>query len=148
MDACRFCTVPFFCWHDLGAWTNYNGITDSTGNFLGFLSSFVNASFSFIGVETVVITAAEAVNPHEAIPKVARRVTYRIALFYILGALLIGLIVDPNNSALTSGSGNADSSPWVIAIREAGIHALPSIVNACILVSAWSAGNSYCWVGS
>ncbi|KAH8699030.1 putative amino acid permease [Talaromyces proteolyticus] len=141
-------SIGFRYWHNPGAWTNYNGITGPTGHFLGFLSSFVNASFSFIGVETVVITAAEAVDPHTAIPKAARRVTYRIAFFYVLGAFLIGLIVSPENSDLTSDSGNANSSPFVIAIREAGINVLPSIVNACILVSAWSAGNSYCWVGS
>ncbi|KAJ5191804.1 Proline-specific permease [Penicillium cinerascens] len=140
--------IGFRFWHDPGAWTDYNGITGSTGHFLGFLSSFVNASFSFIGVETVVITAAESVDPHRAIPKAARRVTYRIAFFYILGALLIGIIVSPNAKDLTSGSDNANSSPFVIAIKEAGISALPSIVNACILVAAWSAGNSYCWVGS
>jgi amino acid transporter len=141
-------SIGFRYWNNPGAWTNYNGITGSTGHFLGFLASFVNASFSFIGVETVVITAAESVDPHRAIPKAARRVTYRIAFFYVLGALLIGIIVDPRNKDLVSGSGNANSSPFVIAIKEAGISALPSIVNACILVSAWSAGNSYCWVGS
>lgn len=141
-------TIGFRFWHNPGPWTNYNGITGPTGHFLGFLSSFVNASFSFIGVETVVIAAAESVDPHRAIPKAASRVTYRIAFFYILGALLIGLIVNPANKALTSGSENANSSPFVIAIKEAGINALPSIVNACILISAWSAGNSYCWVGS
>ncbi|KAK4939850.1 hypothetical protein LTR10_019917 [Elasticomyces elasticus] len=92
--------------------------------------------------------AAEAENPHRSIPRAARRVTYRIAFFYILGALLIGMIVDPRNPALVSGTGNANSSPFVIAIKDAGIHALPSIVNACILISAWSAGNSYCWVSS
>jgi len=141
-------TIGFRFWHHPGPWTNYNGITGPTGHFLGFLSSFVNASFSFIGVETVVITAAESVDPHRAIPKAARRVTYRIAFFYILGALLIGIIVSPQNKALTSGSDNANSSPFVVAIKEAGISALPSIVNACILIAAWSAGNSYCWVGS
>ncbi|PYH98467.1 amino acid permease [Aspergillus ellipticus CBS 707.79] len=141
-------TIGFRYWHKPGAWTNYNGITGPAGHFLGFLSAFVNASFSFVGVETVVITAAESVDPHYSIPKAARRVTYRIAFFYILGALLIGMIVDPTNSNLVSGSGNANSSPWVIAIKQAGITALPSIVNACVLISAWSAGNSYCWVGS
>ncbi|KAF7591433.1 hypothetical protein BBP40_001594 [Aspergillus hancockii] len=140
--------IGFRYWNNPGPWTNYNGITGPTGHFLGFLSSFVNASFSFIGVETVVITAAESVDPHRAIPKAARRVTYRIAFFYILGALLIGIIVDPRNAGLVSGSDNANSSPFVIAIKEAGINALPSIVNACILIAAWSAGNSYCWVGS
>jgi amino acid transporter len=140
--------IGFRYWNNPGPWVDYNGITGSTGHFLGFLSAFVNASFSFIGVETVVIAAAESVDPHRAIPKATSRVTYRIGLFYILGALLIGLVVDPRTSDLISGSGNANSSPWVIAIKQAGIPALPSIVNACILVSAWSAGNSYCWVGS
>lgn len=140
--------IGFRYWHDPGAWVNYNGITGSKGHFLGFLAAFVNASFSFIGVEVVVITAAESMNPHGAIPKSASRVTYRIGLFYVLGALLIGLIVDPTNPGLVSGTGNANSSPWVIAIKQAGIAVLPSIVNACILVSAWSAGSSYCWVGS
>lgn len=140
--------IGFRYWNDPGPWVDYNGITGSTGAFLGLLSSFVNASFSFIGVETVVITAAESIDPHRAIPRAAGLVTYRIGFFYILGALLIGMTVDPRNPDLVSDTGNAASSPWVIAIKEAGIVALPSIVNACILISAWSAGNSYCWVGS
>ncbi|GAM91577.1 hypothetical protein ANO11243_096290 [Dothideomycetidae sp. 11243] len=129
-------------------WTDFAGIHGSSGHFLGFLSAFVNAAFSYVGIETVVIGAAESVDPHRAIPRAAKRVTYRIGFFYILGAFLIGMVVSPSNPALVSGSGNAKSSPWVIAIHQAGIPALPSIVNACILVSAWSAGNSYCWVGS
>ncbi|KAJ5947850.1 hypothetical protein N7466_000865 [Penicillium verhagenii] len=140
--------IGFRFWNNPGAWVDYDGITGASGHFCGFVSSFVNASFSFIGIECVVITAAESVDPHRAIPKAARRVTYRIAFFYILGAFLIGIIVSPTNPLLTSGADNARSSPFVIAIQEAGITALPSIVNACILVSAWSAGNSYCWVGS
>ncbi|KAI1621554.1 putative amino acid permease [Exophiala viscosa] len=141
-------SIGFRYWNNPGAWTDFNGVTGPIGHFLGFLAAFTNAAFSFIGVETVVVAAAEAENPHPAIPRAARRVTYRIAFFYILGALLIGMIVDPRNPALVSGSGNANSSPFVIAIKDAGIHALPSIVNACILISAWSAGNSYCWVSS
>lgn len=140
--------IGFYYWYDPGAWTNYNGIKGSTGHFLGVLSALVNASFSFIGVETVVISAAESRHPHRDIPKAAKRVTLRIGFFYILGALLIGMIVDPNNPNLVSDTGNANSSPWVIAIQQAGITVLPSIINACILISAWSAGNSYCWVGS
>lgn len=141
-------TIGFRYWNNPGAWTDYNGITGSTGHFLGFCSAFVNASFTYLGIETFIITAGESQDPHRSIPKAAKRVTIRIAFFYIVGTLLIGMIIDPRNLALISGSGNANSSPFVIAIKEAGISALPSIVNACILVSAWSAGNSYCWVSS
>ncbi|KZF20858.1 putative amino acid permease [Xylona heveae TC161] len=140
--------IGFHYWNNPGAWTNFNGITGPSGHFCGFVAAFVNASFSFIGVETVVITAAEAIDPHRSIPKAAKRVTFRIGFFYILGAFLIGIIVASNNPNLVSGTGNANSSPFVIAIKEAGISVLPSIVNACILVSSWSAANSYCWVGS
>ncbi|KAI1630166.1 putative amino acid permease [Exophiala viscosa] len=141
-------SIGFRYWKNPGAWTNYNGITGSTGHFLGFCSAFVNASFTYLGIETFIITAGESQDPHRSIPKAAKRVTFRIAFFYITGALLIGMIIDPRNPALVSGTGNANSSPFVIAIKEAGISALPSIVNACILISAWSAGNSYCWVAS
>ena len=140
--------IGFRYWNNPGPWTNYLGITGSSGHFLGFLAAFVNASFSYIGIETVVIAAAESIDPHYAIPRAANRVTYRIGFFYVLGSFLIGLIVSSANPDLVSGSGNANSSPFVIAIQQAGIKVLPSIVNACILISAWSAGNSYCWVGS
>ncbi|RDW90970.1 hypothetical protein BP5796_02135 [Coleophoma crateriformis] len=140
--------VGFRYWNNPGPFTDYNGIKGSTGHFLAFFSAFINASFSFIGVETVVVAAAETVNPHKSIPKAVHRVTYRILFFYVLGALLIGMIIPSNDPSLVSGSGNANSSPFVIAIKNSGIQVLPSIVNACILTSAWSAGNSYCYIGA
>lgn len=45
--------IGFQYWRNPGAFTEYTGIAGSTGHFLGFMSAFVNASFSFIGVETV-----------------------------------------------------------------------------------------------
>lgn len=140
--------IGFRYWKDPGPFTQYNGIPGSTGQFLAFFSALINASFSFIGVETVVVAAAETENPHKSIPKAVHRVTYRILFFYVLGTLLIGMTVASNNPDLISGSGNSNSSPWVIAIKNSGISVLPSIINACILTSAWSAANSYCYIGS
>lgn len=140
--------IGFRYWKNPGPFTDYNGIKGSTGHFLAFFSAMINASFSFIGVETVVVAAAETINPHRSIPKAVHRVTYRIMFFYVLGTLLIGMIIPSNDPALVSGSGNANSSPFVIAIKNSGIQVLPSIINACILVSAWSAGNSYCYIGA
>lgn len=140
--------IGFRYWKDPGPFVDYDGITGATGHFLGFFSSFINASFSFIGVETVVVAAGETINPHRSIPKAVYRVTYRIFFFYVIGTFLIGMIVASNDPALTSDTGNANSSPFVIAIQNAGISVLPDIINACILVSAWSASNSYCYIGA
>lgn len=36
----------------------------------------------------------------------------------IIGALLVGMLVPYDDPRLVSGTGNANSSPWVIAIRN------------------------------
>jgi yeast amino acid transporter len=42
----------------------------------------------------------------------------------------------------------AGSSPFVVGIQNAGISTLPSIVNAIIIMSAWSSGNSFLYISS
>lgn len=110
--------------------------------------SSINAAYTFIGIECVAIAAAESTNPSRHVPKAIRRVVWRILFFYIFGVLIVGMIVSANNPLLTSDTGDANSSPFVIAIRDAGIPVLPSFINACILTSAWSAGNAYLWTAS
>ncbi|KAJ7068002.1 amino acid permease [Mycena amicta] len=84
----------------------------------------------------------EAKNPRRNLPKAIKRVYIRILLFYIGGVIIIGLLVPSNEARLNLADGTAASSPFVIAIERAGIKALPSIINACLLTSAWSAGSS------
>ena len=98
--------IGFRYWKNPGPFTDYNGITGSTGHFLAFLSAFVNASYSYIGIETVVVAAAETANPHRSIPKAVHRVTYRLLFFYVTGALLVGMIVSSNAPELVSESEN------------------------------------------
>ena len=68
-------------------------------------------------------------------------------LVYITSAFLIGLLVSPTNPSLNLAS-TAAKSPFVIAIKEAGITALPSIINAALLTSAWSACIAHMYVSS
>jgi yeast amino acid transporter len=75
-------------------------------------------------------------------------VFWRIVIFYILGILITGMLVPFNDPNLLNGSGTATQSPYVIAIRRAGIHTLPSIINAAIFTSAFSAGNSFLFCSS
>lgn len=133
--------------------------------FIGILSVLVQAAFSFQGMELVAIAASETESPRRNIAKAVRRVFFRIAMFYVLGILITGMIVPSNDPKLLSKSGNAASSPYVIAMSNAGIKGewyhkswvldfeyrfvvLPSIVNAGIFTSAFSAGNSFLFCSS
>lgn len=60
---------------------------------------------------------------------------------------LLKHVVTPNNYGVAA-AGNAAQSPYVIAMTRAGIHTLPSIVNAAIFTSAFSAGNSFLFCAS
>ncbi|KAI0269710.1 amino acid permease-domain-containing protein [Russula aff. rugulosa BPL654] len=109
----------------------------STDNFLGWVSVLVQAGFSFQGVEFVAIAASETENPRRNIAKAVRRVFWRIIIFYILGILITGMLVPYDDPELLDGTSTAIQSPYVIAIRRAGIHTLPSIINAAIFTSAF-----------
>ncbi|EGN92085.1 hypothetical protein SERLA73DRAFT_117803 [Serpula lacrymans var. lacrymans S7.3] len=143
--------IGFRYWKNPGPFVQYNGISGSEGRFLGWWAVMTQAAFSFIGTEIVAIAAGEAKNPRRNLPKAIRRVYIRILLFYILGTFIIGLLVPSNNPLLNlsgAGSGTAAASPFVIAIEIAGIKALPSIINACLLTSAWSAASSDLYTSS
>jgi amino acid transporter len=131
-----------------GAMKEYVG-TGDTGRFAGLWSTLVNAAFSYGGVEMVAVAAGEAANPRKNIPKAVRRVFWRILFFYVLGSFMIGVTVSSNDPALTDANAKgAQSSPWVIAMKNAGIPALPHIINAVILTSATSSGNAFLYSGS
>jgi amino acid transporter len=64
--------------------------------------------------------------------------------FYVVSLLLVGLLVPYDEPRLLSAESGADAkaSPFVIAIRNAGITGLPSVMNAVIMVAVLSVGNS------
>ncbi|KAI0475624.1 proline-specific permease [Xylariaceae sp. FL0804] len=136
-------------WQDPpGAFVPYMA-TGSTGRFLAYWTAFVRAGFSFItSPELIALSAGETVAPRRNIPKAARRFVWRLAVFYGLGSLIIGVIVPNDDKHLLSGDSNASASPFVIGIQRAGIAGLNHVINAAILTSAWSAGNAFCYSGS
>ena len=54
---------------------------------------------------------------------------------------IVGMLVSSDDDRLSNYSGTAAQSPFVIAASDAGIKAVPSIVNAVVLTSAWSSSN-------
>lgn len=133
--------LGFRYWKNPGPFTQFNGISGTTGRFLGWWDVMTQAAFSFIGTEIVAIAAGEAKNPRRNIPRAIKKVYVRILLFYILGTFIIGVLVPSSDPDLGVES-TAFSSPFVIAIRRAGIKGLPSVINAALLTSAWSAASS------
>lgn len=140
--------IGFRYWRDPGAAKPY--IVSGPGGYAtSFFYVWTFSAFSFFfGPELIVFTAGEMENPRKNLPVASRRFAYRLFAFYILGALAIGVICNPDSSGLTSASGDANASPWVIAIRNAKIPILDSIINAGILISAWSAGNAFLYMSS
>ncbi|ELU44206.1 amino acid transporter [Rhizoctonia solani AG-1 IA] len=147
--------IGFRYWKDPGPFnqiTINNGegvIPGSWGRTSSHQAAIESTAFSFLGTEIIAVTVGEAENPRRNVPKAIRRVFWRILLFYVLGIFIIGLLVPYNSDELLNNSGSdASASPFVIAIKTAGIKGLPSVINAVILISAWSAGNSDLYASS
>lgn len=66
-----------------------------------------------------------------------------IAQFYMVSLTVIGTLVPYNDkNLLGSSSSDVNASPFVIAVRNAGISVVPSIMNVVILIAVLSVGNS------
>ncbi|KAH9826099.1 AAT family amino acid transporter [Teratosphaeria destructans] len=127
----------------IGARYWYSPYEAFKNGFHGFCSVFVTASFAFAGTELTGLAAAEAANPLKSIPQATKQVFWRIAIFYVVGLLMVGLIVPANDPNLLNATGsNSKYSPFVIAIKLAGIKGLPSVMNAVITISVLSVANA------
>ncbi|GIZ38321.1 hypothetical protein CKM354_000174100 [Cercospora kikuchii] len=139
--------IGFRYWKSPGPFVEYIG-TGSWGNFLGYWATMSSAVFSFAGTESVAMAAAETRNPRQAIPRACKRVFIRVAVFYLLAVLVVGMLVASDDERLDNQSGTAAQSPFVIAASAAGIKAIPSVVNAVVITSAWSSSNQALLAGT
>jgi amino acid transporter len=122
-------------------WTNPGAFHNG---FKGLCSTFVNAAFAFSGTELVGLAAAETANPRKSLPTAVKQVFWRITLFYIASLTIVGLLVPYDDEHLLNKNDDEDTvaSPFVIAIKNAGIEGLPSVFNAVIMLAVLSVGNS------
>lgn len=102
----------------------------------GFLQGFQMVIFSFIGVELIGLTAAEAQNPRKTLKNAINQLPVRIILFYVL-AILGVLLVIPWSRVATN------SSPFVQALGATGIRNASSIINFVVVSAAVSSTNSF-----
>lgn len=146
--------------HDAFGFSNWNAKggpiaeymnTGANGRFQALLAGLISAAFVCVGVEYMSMSAGECINPRKNMPKAFRTVLFRLVVFYIGGALSVGILVaynDPTYLEAHSVSSDAAASPYVAAMSNLGIGVLPHIVNAVMITSAFSAGNSYVYCSS
>ncbi|MBC8944551.1 MULTISPECIES: amino acid permease [Xenorhabdus] len=106
---------------------------------VGLIMAMAVIMFSFGGLETVGVTAAEAENPEVNIPKATNQVVYRILLFYI-GSLFILLSLYPWKDVVEGGS------PFVLIFHNLNSFWVANVLNIVVLTAALSVYNSgvYC----
>lgn len=102
--------------------------------------AFVFVIFSFIGTEVVSVTAAEAKDPVRDIPRAARRMVVRLALFYVLAIAVVVTIVPWNQ--ISGSDEDVSASPFVRLFEIAGFPAAAGIMNLVVLTAALSSANA------
>ena len=143
--------------HNAFGFHNFKGVENAFPQYLGsgasaFWAAYMKAVFTEVAPEYLGMVAGEAQNPRKTMPKAFKTIIYRLAFFYILGALSVGILLkhdDPTLvKAVAEGAAGANVSPYVIAMRNMGITVLPDIVNVLCITASFSAGNSYIYCSS
>ncbi|MDC9582546.1 amino acid permease [Xenorhabdus sp. PR6a] len=101
----------------------------------GVIASFTVVMFAFGGIEVIGITASEAKNPEQSIPRAINAVPFRILLFYVL-TLFVLMCIYPWNQVGQNGS------PFVQIFSSFGIDFAANILNVVVITAAISAINS------
>lgn len=113
------------------------------GGFVGIIGIFMVAGFSFQGTELVGVAAGESQDPSKNIPRAIRTVFFRIMLFYVGAIGVIAFLIPYTDPRLLSGAeDNIAVAPFTLVFDRAGVLAAATIMNAVILTSILSAGNS------
>lgn len=140
--------LGFHYWRDPGAANTYIQEGDA-GRMIAFTSTLVLSAFPFtFAPELLVVIAGEMQSPRRNLPIAASRYFYRLIIFYLGGVLAISVMCSLKNSALTDGGTGAKASAFTVGITNARIHGLGSVVNAIIITSAGSSGNSFLYISS
>ena len=116
--------------------------------FLGFFSVFLIAGYSFQGTELIGITAGEASDPKNSIPKAIKSVFWRIMIFYVLSIMIVSFLIPYTNEVLVNSQSNILMSPFTIVFEQVGIKYAASIMNIVVITAIISAANASMYTSS
>ncbi|CAO3305493.1 MULTISPECIES: amino acid permease [unclassified Pseudomonas] len=101
----------------------------------GMIASFTVVMFAFGGIEMIGITAGEAKNPQQVLPRAINSVPLRILMFYVL-TLFVLMAIYPWPKIGSEGS------PFVQIFSGLGIKSAATLLNIVVISAALSAINS------
>ena len=105
----------FRYWNDPTPWVGDNPFQ----RLEAFWSTIIFAAFSIVGPDFMSLMAGEVKHPRRVLPRAYRSTTFRLLLFYGLGAFCVATVCASNDeellSAIKAGSAGAAKSPYVIA---------------------------------
>ena len=133
--------APEGLWGNLALWTQ--GDAPFAGGFAALIGVAMIVGFSFQGTELIGIAAGESEDPARNIPRAVRQVFWRILLFYVFAILVISLLIPYTDPQLLKNDvGDIAVSPFTLVFQRAGLLSAAAVMNAVVLTSVLSAGNS------
>jgi len=132
---------PEGLWGNLANWTV--GEAPFAGGFATLIGVAMIVGFSFQGTELIGIAAGESEDPARNVPRAVRKVFWRILLFYVFAILIISLLLPYNDPQLLRNDvSDISVSPFTLVFERAGLLSAAAVMNAVVLTSVLSAGNS------
>lgn len=131
--------VILFGYGELGQKASFSNLW-SNGGFLPFgimgaVMALQIVMFAYQGVELIGVTAGEAENPEQVLPRATNGVIYRILIFYI-GALAVIMALLPWNEL------DPKASPFVFVFDKLGLGIAADVINFVVITAAASSCNS------
>ncbi|PWY96170.1 AAT family amino acid transporter [Aspergillus sclerotioniger CBS 115572] len=127
---------------------NYTSAPTFPNGFKGVCECIPLAVWAMGAQEIMGISAGEAKMPRWDMPRACRGLIVRLVVFYELSIVFITLLVPYTSPELLGTSGSVAASPFVIALQNAKIPVLPSLLNAVILLGVCSNAAEAMYVAS
>lgn len=100
------------------------------------------------GTEMLGLSVAECEHPRRVMPLACTYVLGRVLFCYVLPLFFAGLVLHPDDFLRPEFAGLHVVSPFVAAVRIAGLPALASAINAALILAVFSMANASVFASS
>ncbi|KAK8249118.1 AAT family amino acid transporter [Phyllosticta capitalensis] len=127
---------------------NFTELDAFPNGYKGIVQSMILAAWAIAGLELIGITNGEATSPRVSLPRAQGLLMTRIIVL-LTPAFAFILMLVPYTSDSLLGTSNAASSPFVVAMNQAGlVRGLPDLINAIIVISLFAIGAEALYLSS